>query len=283
MPDQDTWNIFSKIKGNLANINQNNIIESILRLRELSVTRSGVKVLEKVSFDITKGEFVGLVGPNGGGKTTLLLTILGVLKPSSGSVLVYGQKPASSQNLGKVAWVPQTGANLPRHIHITVRELISLGTINRSNFLLGTGRFRTGRVNKAIEMVGLEDIADVDVSRLSGGQLQRAVIGRALASESNFIVLDEPLVGVDRDAKNSILRLLDDLCHDHGKTILMVSHDLAAISQTTHRIIYLEGEVQFDGPSSKMPDLNELASIRGIQNPHAMKSRRPPIVHIKRE
>ena len=283
MPDQDTWNIFSKIKGNLANINQNNIIENILRLRELSVTRSGVKVLEKVSFDITKGEFVGLVGPNGGGKTTLLLTILGVLKPSSGSVLVYGHKPASGQNLGKVAWVPQTGANLPRHIRITVRELINLGTINRSNFLLGTGKSRTGRVNKAIEMVGLEDIPDVDVSRLSGGQLQRAVIGRALASESNFIVLDEPLVGVDRDAKNSILRLLDDLCHDHGKTILMVSHDLAAICQTTHRIIYLEGEVQFDGPSSKMPDLNELASIRGIQNPHAMKGRRPPIVHIKRE
>ena len=118
MTVQDTWNIFSKIKGNLANINQINIIESILRLRELSVTRSGVKVLEKVSFDITKGEFVGLVGPNGGGKTTLLLTILGVLKPSSGSVLVYGQKPGSSQNLGKVVWVPHTGANLPRHVHI---------------------------------------------------------------------------------------------------------------------------------------------------------------------
>ena len=283
MPDQDTWNIFSKIKGNLDNTNQSNFIEIILRLRELSVTRSGVKVVEKVSFDITKGEFVGLVGPNGGGKTTLLLTILGVLKPSSGSLLVYGHKPASSQNLGKVAWVPQTGANLPSNIHLTVRELIRLGTINRSNFLFITGKSRTGRVNKAIEMVGLEDIADVDVSRLSGGQLQRAVIGRALASESDFIVLDEPLVGVDRAAKNSILRLLDDLCHEHGKTILMVSHDLAAISQTTHRIIYLEGEVQFDGPSSRTPDLNELASIRGIQNPHALKSRPPPIVHIKRE
>ena len=283
MPDQDTWNIFSKIKGNLDNTNQSNLIEIILRLRELSVTRSGVKVVEKVSFDITKGEFVGLVGPNGGGKTTLLLTILGVLKPSSGSLLVYGHKPASSQNLGKVAWVPQTGANLPSNIHLTVRELIRLGTINRSNFLFIAGKSRTGRVNKAIEMVGLEDIADVDVSRLSGGQLQRAVIGRALASESDFIVLDEPLVGVDRAAKNSILRLLDDLCHDHGKTILMVSHDLAAISQTTHRIIYLEGEVQFDGPSSRTPDLNELASIRGIQNPHALKSRPPPIVHIKRE
>ena len=283
MPDQDTWNIFSKIKGNLDNTNQSNLIEIILRLRELSVTRSGLKVVEKVSFDITKGEFVGLVGPNGGGKTTLLLTILRVLKPSSGSLLVYGHKPASSQNLGKVAWVPQTGANLPSNIHLTVRELIRLGTINRSNFLFIAGKSRTGRVNKAIEMVGLEDIADVDVSRLSGGQLQRAVIGRALASESDFIVLDEPLVGVDRAAKNSILRLLDDLCHEHGKTILMVSHDLAAISQTTHRIIYLEGEVQFDGPSSSTPDLNELASIRGIQNPHALKSRPPPIVHIKRE
>ena len=89
-------------------------------------------------------------------------------------------------------------------------------------------------------MVGLEDVENVDVSRLSGGQKQRAVIARALATEAEFILLDEPLVGMDRDARNSLLKLLDQLCHDSGKTILMVSHDLTAIRQTTHRMIFLE-------------------------------------------
>ena len=95
---------------------------------------------------------------------------------------------------------------------------------------------RRERVNKAIEMVDLKDVENIDVSRLSGGQRQRAVIARALATEAEFILLDEPLVGMDRDARNSLLKLLDELCHNSGKTILMVSHDLTAIRQTAHRL-----------------------------------------------
>ena len=117
-------------------------------------------------------------------------------------------------------------------------------------------------------MVGLEDVENVDVSRLSGGQKQRAVIARALATEAEFILLDEPLVGMDRDARNSLLKLLDQLCHDSGKTILMVSHDLAAIRQTTHRMIFLEEKIRFDGPTKLFPDLETLAGLRGITPTH---------------
>lgn len=117
-------------------------------------------------------------------------------------------------------------------------------------------------------MVGLEDVSDVDVSKLSGGQRQRAVIARALATDAEFILLDEPLVGMDRGARNSLLKLLDQLCHNEGKTILMVSHDLTAIRQTSHRMIFLEEKIRFDGPTDLFPDLETLADLRGITPAH---------------
>ena len=117
-------------------------------------------------------------------------------------------------------------------------------------------------------MVGLEDVADVDLGRLSGGQRQRAVIARALASDADFILLDEPLVGIDREARNTLLKLLDQLCHEQGKTILMVSHDLTAMRQTAHRMIFLEETIRFDGDAEEFPNLETLADLRGIEHVH---------------
>ena len=119
-----------------------------------------------------------------------------------------------------------------------------------------------------MRMVGIEELRNTDISKLSGGQKQRAVIARALASNADFILLDEPLVGIDRNSRNSLLKLLDNLCHVEGKTIMMVSHDLAAIRQTAHRMIFLEQKIWFDGSSEQFPDLNELADLRGIQHVH---------------
>ena len=243
----------------------------ILDVADLSVSRSGKIVLKDIDLKIKRGEFVGLVGPNGSGKTTLLLTILGILKNQRGTINLYGNKPMSRKLLGKIGWVSQAASNLPRHVKITVQELVRLGTINAENMFLRLSRYRRESVNRAIEMVGLQDLQHTDVSRLSGGQRQRAIIARALASNADFILFDEPLVGVDRDSRNSLLKLLDKLCHDENKTILMVSHDLTAMLQTTHRMIYLEESIKFDGPTEEFPDLASLASLRGIQHVHEHK------------
>ena len=109
----------------------------------------------------------------------------------------------------------QAASYLPRQIKLTVRELVKLGTVSGEN-MFSWSDGSNEKVSRAIEMVGLEDVENVDVSRLSGGQRQRAVIARALATEAEFILLDEPLVGMDRDARNSLLKLLDQLCH-HGR------------------------------------------------------------------
>ncbi len=240
----------------------------ILEVNNISVSRSGKMILRDIDLRLSKGEFVGLVGPNGSGKSTLLLSILGVLKLHSGAVRIFGEPPMSRRLHGRIGWVSQAASNLPRDIKITVRELVQLGTVNAKNMLELVDRKRRQQVNKAIQMVDLEDVKNTDIGRLSGGQRQRAVIARALASEAELIILDEPLVGIDRESRNSLLKLLDGLCHDEGKTILMVSHDLAAIRQTAHRMIFLEESIRFDGKTEEFPDLVELADLRGIGNVH---------------
>jgi len=243
----------------------------ILDVCDLSVVRSGKQILEDVCLTVNEGEFVGIVGPNGSGKSTFLLSILGILKAESGFVEIYGLPPTSRKLHRKIGWVSQAAANLPKDVRITVRELVRLGTINSANMFDWADNGRRERVDKAIKMTGLKEVENTDIGRLSGGQRQRAVIARALASEADFILLDEPLVGVDRDSRNSLLRLLDRLCHDEGKTILMVSHDLTAIRQTAHRMVFLEGSVRFDGPTKSFPDFQRLADLRGIQAVHGDK------------
>ena len=241
--------------------------EEILSVSNLSVNRSGNEVIHDINLTITCGEFVGIVGPNGGGKSTLMLTILGILKPRTGSVKIYDLAPMSKQTLGKVGWVPQAATNLPQNLQITVKEFIQLGTLNPKSLFQLTNKERE-KVQKIIETIGLDEYANTRMANLSGGQKQRAAIGKALASDADLLLMDEPMVGVDGESRNSIMRLLDGLCHNQSKTIVMISHDLASIKRTVHRMVYLEQKIRYDGPTQTFPDLSDLAELRGIEPTH---------------
>ena len=239
----------------------------LLQVEQVSVRRNRAEVIRDVNLEIYPGEFVGIVGPNGGGKSTLIQAILGLLKCQSGHVLVAGKPPMSKAVFGKIAWVSQAAAYLPQNVRLTVRELVGMGLLNNKNWFF-PGTSSTSRVDDAIRMVGLEHLVNRDVNQLSGGERQRAVIAKALASGAEFLLLDEPLVGMDRASRNSLLKLLDSFCHDQNKTILMISHDIAAMRQTAHRMIYLEETIRFDGPPPNFPSLEELAMMRGIEDVH---------------
>ena len=245
----------------------------LLFVKDVSVRRNKTDVIKDVNLKIYPGEFVGIVGPNGGGKSTLIQTILGVLKHHSGGILLSGHEPLSQGVYGKVAWVSQAAANLPKNVRLTVRELVSLGVLNHKNWWNHwLNWFLPNRVSpkieEAIEMVGLSHLAHRDVNQLSGGERQRAVIARALASEADLLLLDEPLVGMDRASRSSLLKLLDSFCHEQNKTIVMISHDIGAMLQTAHRLVYLEETIWFDGPPANFPSLEELALMRGIEDVH---------------
>ena len=123
-------------------------------------------------------------------------------------------------------------------------------------------------VSKIIETVGLKDYAETRIANLSGGQRQRAAIGKALASKADLLLMDEPMVGVDLKSRNSIMRLLDNLCHTQNKTIVMISHDLASMKRTVHRMVYLEQQIRYDGSTNEFPELSVLADLRAIEETH---------------
>ncbi|DAC34968.1 MAG TPA: metal ABC transporter ATP-binding protein [Candidatus Poseidoniales archaeon] len=249
----------------------------IISVKDLKVQRGGAVVLDGVDLEIHAGDFVGLSGPNGSGKSTLLMAIIGELEPMAGSVTVFGGKPGGIASRGRIAWVSQAAAQLPSNLKISVRELVSLGTMSWIDIVLPFRRSqRHKRVEKAIRLVGLEDVAERDVQRLSGGQRQRAVVARGLATEAEVLILDEPLAGVDRASRDDFLKLLDRLCREEGKTLVMVTHDQAAIHQCTQCAICIDGNVRFDENHTFAPAVlqvealslgDEFASSERVQAP----------------
>ena len=214
--------------------------------------RPGQPVLTGVSLAVEEGEFVAIAGPNGGGKTTLVRLALGLARPASGTVRLFGE-PAHRFSrraaLGYVAQKAQVGGHGP----VTVREVVAAGRLAKGG-LLGPLRARDRAiVDAAIHDVGLTGHAGTPLSELSGGQQQRAFIAKAFAGEPSLLVLDEPTAGVDAESQESLARLLDRLHRDRRVTTLYVSHEFGAVEEIVERIVLVRGGIVFDGPPGTLP------------------------------
>ncbi len=209
-------------------------------------------VLRDVELQVEQGEFVAIAGPNGGGKTTLLRLALGLERPTSGKVLLYGEHADRVHRRSGIAYLPQR-AQLVIDAPVTVREVAAVGRVPRLGVL---GALRAGdraAIDEAIARVGLSAHADSVVARLSGGQQQRAFIAKALAAEPDLLVLDEPTAGVDADAQEALAALLERLHRDLAVTILFVSHEFGAVERFVERLVLVRGGIVFDGDPSKLP------------------------------
>jgi zinc transport system ATP-binding protein len=216
--------------------------------------RPGQRVLEDVDLRIGEGEFVAVAGPNGGGKTTLVRIALGLERPSSGRVLLYGEPAhrfSRRRTLGYLAQRTELGGDAPS----TVRELVSAGRLAAGG-LIGPMRRRDRElVAEAIARVALTDVADAPLRTLSGGMQQRAFIAKALAGQPSLLVLDEPTTGVDAESQESLAALLDRLHSALGVTILYVSHEFGAVERFVERLVLVRRTIVFDGPPSALPGI----------------------------
>lgn len=203
--------------------------------------------LERVSLRVDAGERLGILGPNGGGKSTLLKLTLGLLTGYAGSIRVLGRTPEEARRAGLVGYVPQrTEAELG--FPISVREMVMLAAAWRVSPWRGVPRATRERVGRTLELVGAGDYADRAVGKLSGGQLQRAMIARALCAGAagdgggggpRILALDEPAVGIDASGQQRFAELLGRVHRELGVTILTVSHDLRAIIAGSDRVACL--------------------------------------------
>ncbi len=195
-----------------------------LDIRDVSVAFRGVPVLEDITLTLSSSDFVGIIGPNGAGKTVLLRTILGLVRPDRGSVRVFGKAPEDAG--GEVAYVPQY-ARFDLDYPISVSDVVLMGRLSHKRFLRRySGRDRDA-VAAALERVGLGHLAAREVGRLSGGQLQRVLIARALAVQARLLLFDEPTASLDTRMVGEVYDLVADLARDH--TVILVSHDIGML------------------------------------------------------
>lgn len=215
-----------------------NATQPVIEVKDLTVYRNNMVVLESVSLNVGKGEFTAVVGPNGSGKTTLIRSIVGLVKPDGGEIRIFG---VPVDQLGdkrtKIGYVPQI-FNIDLSFPVTVFETVLMGTYGR----IGVGR-RPRAEDRAAAMAALEkvhiaDLKDRSLARLSGGQRQRVFIARALANSPELLLLDEPTTGVDIAITGSLYALLKQLKAE-GVTILLVSHDIGVVADYIDRIACL--------------------------------------------
>lgn len=194
----------------------------LISLTDISMGWERRTVLENVNLVVRKGDFIAITGPNGGGKTTLLKIILGLLKPLNGKVVRY-------DSTLKTGYLPQKNM-IDSHFPICVREVITSGLLAVSG--LGE-KERELKYQKTIEAMGLVEHADRSIGELSGGQLQRALLGRAIISDPDVLVLDEPLSYIDKRFESQLYKIIAELAKT--TTILLVSHEMSTIAGMANR------------------------------------------------
>ncbi len=220
-----------------------------LEADDLSAGYRGSTVLDHVSFVVPQGAFAALIGPNGAGKSTLLRVLLGLVKPTSGSVRVFGEPVGAAT--GGIGYVPQRVV-IPRGFPITVLDIVLMGRYGA----LGPGR-RPGRADEtaareALASVQLADQIGRRFQDLSGGQQQRALIARALAGHPRLLLLDEPTAGLDTAARARFYALVCELRHARDMTLLSATHDLDVVSDHADQLILLNRTVHAVGEPSRV-------------------------------
>ena len=224
-----------------------------LALRGVSFSYGRTPVLQDIDLTLTEGDFLGVIGPNAGGKTTLLKIILGLIRPDGGTVEVFGRAPVAVR--GSIGYVPQY-ARFDAAFPIDVVDTVAMGCLGAAGRDLSR-RARRERAMAAIERVELTSVARAQLDRLSGGQLQRVLIARALASEPRMLLLDEPTASVDTRIGRSVYELLALL--SESMTIVLVSHDIGVISRYVKTIACLNVRLHYHHSKELTPEMIEAA------------------------
>ena len=239
---------------------------TIINIDDVSFSYSNIPVVRNVNLAVREGEFLGVIGPNAGGKSTLLKLILGLLQPDAGEITVFGKRPEKGRS--RIGYVPQHPA-FSRDFPINVRDAVLLGRLGETRWYGGYTQEDKEIAINALKAVEIDNIRNQTIDSLSGGQLQRVLIARALASRPDILILDEPTANIDVRAEEDIFGLLKQY-NDH-MTIIVVSHDIGFISGYVNRVACLNQTLLCHTTSEiSGKTIEELygAPVRMIQHAH---------------
>jgi zinc transport system ATP-binding protein len=212
--------------------------EPVIEFEDLSFAYDHQPIVERVSLVVREHDFVSVVGPNGGGKTTLLKLILGLLHPTNGTIRVFGMRPEEARP--RIGYMPQH-AHLDPQFPVTVTDVVLMGRIGQGQRFGFYSRRDREAAQNALEVMGMSNHRRTHFSALSGGQRQRVLIARALACEPELLLLDEPTAGLDLAVEGELYELLKGFAH--RLTVVMVSHDLGFVSRFVNKVVCVKRNV----------------------------------------
>jgi zinc transport system ATP-binding protein len=223
-----------------------------ISLEHVYVAYDGYIALENITLQVNHLDYLGIIGPNGGGKTTLLKTLVGILKPEKGRVLIQGKPPAKARSL--IGYVPQV-STFDHQYPINVQDVVLMGRLNKTGLLRYYGSDDRESAVESLKLVGMYDKRYDQVGRLSVGQIQRVLVARALASTPEILLLDEPTASIDTELEKGLYELLNEL--NKKLTIVLVSHDIGAISTHVKSIACLNRKLYHHGSKDLTPEVFE--------------------------
>ncbi len=239
-----------------------------IEIENLSVHFGRICALKNVSFSVEEGEFVTIIGPNGGGKTTLLHAIVGLLEPTTGKVRLFGKKPKDLP-FHYISFVPQI-KTLDRNFPAKAIELVATGLNGRWKFLLTKTEWQ--ECLSAMEKVGVAHLANQSLQTLSGGELQRVYLARSFIRKPKILIFDEPLTGVDEQAEYDFIQILEEYIRRNNVTVIMTTHDWEYSFHHSHRAMLLNKEmIAFDLPKKVFTESNLQRAFGHIGHSHSMQ------------
>jgi zinc transport system ATP-binding protein len=235
----------------------------IFDLKNLTFAPRNQTVLSGVSFEIFHGEYVGIIGPNGGGKTTLIRILLGLEKPTSGEVKLYGKDIAKFRDWSKIGYVPQRAALIDERFPATVYDIVSMGRTSKQKLFSRLSKEDKQAIEDAMLKMDVLDLRDRMVGELSGGQRQRVMIARSLASDPEVLILDEPNTGVDMVSQKRFYQLLSKLNKEDQMTILFITHDVGVIADDIARLFTINQKATICNDPKKALSCEDMSELYG--------------------
>jgi zinc transport system ATP-binding protein len=235
----------------------------MLAVERLSFRYNSVEVLNDISFLVDAGDYVGLVGPNGSGKTTIIKIILGLMEPRKGSVSLFGTNPTSFKDRHKIGYLPQKPTNFNPHFPATVEEVVSLGLFSKKVFPGRVAKNDESLINEAMALTDILDIKDAMIGNLSGGQQQRVLAARALVNQPELLILDEPTTALDPETRDKFFQTLQELNLNKKVTIILVTHDIGSIGKYASKLLYLDKRIIFYGSFDDFCSSGDMGSYFG--------------------
>jgi len=237
---------------------------SIIETKNLNLTISHQSILKNVSLQVFKGDYIALIGPNGGGKTTLVRILLGLETPTSGEVKLFGKVLNSFHAWDKIGYVPQRVTQIDRGFPATVLEVVMMGRTSKQGFFGLTTPKDREIVNDAMAKMDVLNLKERLIGTLSGGQRQRVMIARALASEPEVLILDEPNTGVDMQSQQRFYALLKELNVKEKITIIFVTHDVGVIADDIGRLFTINQTLLVCNNPKEAISCEDMSKLYGI-------------------